>query len=466
MAFEGLADKISNAFKKLKSKGKLTEDDVREAMREVRLALLEADVNYKVAKDFTKTVTDRAIGQDVMESLTPAQMVVKIVDEELTSLMGGENARLEFNSKPPTVIMMCGLQGSGKTTHSAKLGKMLKAQNRRPMLAACDIYRPAAIDQLKVVGEKAGVPVFEMGTENPVKIAKEAVRHAKDYGNDVVILDTAGRLHIDEKLMDELKNIKDEVNPDEILLVIDSMTGQDAVNVAKSFNEKLEVTGVILTKLDGDTRGGAALSVKAVTGKPIKFAGTGEKLDDLEVFHPDRMASRILGMGDVLTLIEDAQNKLDEKKAEEMAKKIMNDKLDFDDLNEQFNQIKRMGPLKGILSKLPGIGNQLDDVDIDDRQIDWLQAMIYSMTPEERRNPSVINPSRKRRIAAGSGRTVEEVNKLLKQLEQMQKMIKQMKGGKGSKKRRKKKMLPGLGGLPMNGMGGMGGMGGNGNLPF
>ena len=461
MAFEGLADKISNAFKKLKSKGKLTEADVREAMREVRLALLEADVNYKVAKDFTKTVTERAIGQDVMESLTPAQMVVKIVDEELTSLMGGENARLEFNSKPPTVIMMAGLQGSGKTTHSAKLGKMLKAQNHRPMLVACDIYRPAAIDQLKVVGEKAGVPVFEMGTENPVKIAKAAVRHAKDYGNDIVILDTAGRLHIDEKLMDELKNIKEEVNPDEILLVIDSMTGQDAVNVAKSFNEKLEITGVILTKLDGDTRGGAALSVKAVTGKPIKFAGTGEKLDDIEVFHPDRMSSRILGMGDVLTLIEDAQNKLDEKKAEEMARKIMNDKLDFDDLNEQFNQIKRMGPLKGILSKLPGIGNQLDDVDIDDRQIDWLQAMIYSMTPEERHNPSLINPSRKRRIAAGSGRTVEEVNKLLKQLEQMQKMIKQMKGNRGSKKRRKKKMLPGLGGLPMGGMGGNGG-----NMPF
>ena len=430
-------------------------------MREVRLALLEADVNYKVAKDFTKTVTERAIGQDVMESLTPAQMVVKIVDEELTSLMGGENARLEFNSKPPTVIMMAGLQGSGKITHSAKLGKMLKAQNHRPMLVACDIYRPAAIDQLKVVGEKAGVPVFEMGTENPVKIAKAAVRHAKDYGNDIVILDTAGRLHIDEKLMDELKNIKEEVNPDEILLVIDSMTGQDAVNVAKSFNEKLEITGVILTKLDGDTRGGAALSVKAVTGKPIKFAGTGEKLDDLEVFHPDRMSSRILGMGDVLTLIEDAQNKLDEKKAEEMARKIMNDKLDFDDLNEQFNQIKRMGPLKGILSKLPGIGNQLDDVDIDDRQIDWLQAMIYSMTPEERHNPSLINPSRKRRIAAGSGRTVEEVNKLLKQLEQMQKMIKQMKGNRGSKKRRKKKMLPGLGGLPMGGMGGNGG-----NMPF
>ena len=429
MAFEGLADKISNAFKKLKSKGKLSENDVKGAMREVRLALLEADVNYKVAKDFTNKVTERAIGQDVMESLTPAQMVIKIVDEELTALMGGENERLNFNSKPPTVIMMCGLQGSGKTTHSAKLAKMLKAQNRRPMLVACDIYRPAAIDQLKVVGAKADVPVFEMGTENPVKIARAAVRHAKDYGNDVVILDTAGRLHIDEVLMNELKEVKAEVNPDEILLVIDSMTGQDAVNVAKSFNDLLEITGVILTKLDG--------------------------LDDIEVFHPDRMASRILGMGDVLTLIENAQSKLDEKKAEEMAQKMLNNKLDFNDLNEQFNQIKKMGPLKGILSKLPGIGNQLDDVDIDDRQIDWLQALIYSMTPEERANPSIINPSRKRRIAAGSGRTVEEVNKLLKQLEQMQKMIKQMKGGKGSKKRRKNKMLPGLGGMPMGGGNGM-----------
>ena len=340
MAFEGLADKISNAFKKLKSKGKLSENDVKGAMREVRLALLEADVNYKVAKDFTNKVTERAIGQDVMESLTPAQMVIKIVDEELTALMGGENERLNFNSKPPTVIMMCGLQGSGKTTHSAKLAKMLKAQNRRPMLVACDIYRPAAIDQLKVVGAKADVPVFEMGTENPVKIARAAVRHAKDYGNDVVILDTAGRLHIDEVLMNELKEVKAEVNPDEILLVIDSMTGQDAVNVAKSFNDLLEITGVILTKLDGDTRGGAALSVKAVTGKPIKFAGTGEKLDDIEVFHPDRMASRILGMGDVLTLIENAQSKLDEKKAEEMAQKMLNNKLDFNDLNEQFNQIR------------------------------------------------------------------------------------------------------------------------------
>ena len=465
MAFEGLSEKLSRAFKKLKNKGKLSENDVKEAMREVRLALLEADVNYKVAKDFTNKVTERAVGQDVMESLTPAQMVIKIVNEELTALMGGENARLEFASKPPTVIMMCGLQGSGKTTHSAKLAKMLKEQhNRRPLLVACDIYRPAAIDQLKVVGEKAGVPVFEMGTEKPVKIAREAVKHAKDYGNDIVILDTAGRLHIDEVLMNELKDVKAEVNPDEILLVIDSMTGQDAVNVAKSFNELLEVTGVILTKLDGDTRGGAALSVKAVTGKPIKVAGTGEKLEDLEVFHPDRMASRILGMGDVLTLIEDAQNKLDQKKAEEMAEKIMSNRFDFNDLLGQFEQIKKMGPLKGILSKLPGIGKQLDNVDVNDRQIDWLQAIILSMTPAERENPSLMNPSRKRRIAAGSGRTVEEVNRLIKQLDQMQKMIKQMnRGGKKCKKGKKKKMmLPGLGGMPLDGMGGMGGSG----MPF
>ena len=461
MAFEGLSEKLSRAFKKLKNKGKLSENDVKEAMREVRLALLEADVNYKVAKDFTNKVTERAVGQDVMESLTPAQMVIKIVNEELTALMGGENARLEFASKPPTVIMMCGLQGSGKTTHSAKLAKMLKEQhNRRPLLVACDIYRPAAIDQLKVVGEKAGVPVFEMGTEKPVKIAREAVKHAKDYGNDIVILDTAGRLHIDEVLMNELKDVKAEVNPDETLLVIDSMTGQDAVNVAKSFNELLEVTGVILTKLDGDTRGGAALSVKAVTGKPIKFAGTGEKLEDLEVFHPDRMASRILGMGDVLTLIEDAQNKLDQKKAEEMAEKIMSNRFDFNDLLGQFEQIKKMGPLKGILSKLPGIGKQLDNVDVNDRQIDWLQAIILSMSPAERENPSLMNPSRKRRIAAGSGRTVEEVNRLIKQLDQMQKMIKQMNSkGKATKKKKRKMMLPGLGGMPMGGMGGPGGPG-------
>ena len=455
MAFEGLADKLGEAFKKLKSKGKLTEGDVKEAMREVRLALLEADVNYKIAKDFTNKVTERAIGQDVMESLTPAQMVVKIVDEELTSLMGGENERLEFASKPPTVIMLCGLQGSGKTTHAAKLAKMLKAKNHRPLLVACDIYRPAAIEQLKVVGEKAGVPVFEMGKENPVKIANAAIRNAKDYGNDIVILDTAGRLHIDEALMNELKEVKAAVNPNEILLVIDSMTGQDAVNVSKTFNELLDITGVILTKLDGDTRGGAALSVKAVTGKPIKFAGTGEKLDDIEVFHPDRMASRILGMGDVLTLIEDAQNKLDEKKAEEMAQKMLNNKLDFNDLLDQFEQVKKMGPLKGILAKIPGIGNQLDNVDIDDRQIDWIEAIIYSMTPAERSNPSLINPSRKRRIAAGSGRSVEEVNRLIKQLDQMQKMIKKMKSrGKNGKKgkKRKKNMLPGLGGMPMGGM--------------
>ena len=463
MAFEGLSDKLSRAFKRLKNKGKLSEADVKEAMREVRLALLEADVNYKVAKDFTNKVTERAVGQDVMESLTPAQMVIKIVNEELTALMGGENARLEFASKPPTVIMMCGLQGSGKTTHSAKLAKMLKEQqNRRPLLVACDVYRPAAIDQLKVVGEKAGVPVFEMGNENPVKIAKKAVRHAKDYGNDVVILDTAGRLHIDEKLMKELENIKSEVEPDEILLVIDSMTGQDAVNVAKSFNELLEVTGVILTKLDGDTRGGAALSVKAVTGKPIKFADTGEKLEDLETFHPDRMASRILGMGDVLTLIEDAQNKLDQKEAEKMAEKIMANRFDFNDLLGQFDQIKKMGPLKGILSKLPGVGKQLDDVDINDRQIDWLQAIIRSMTPAERENPSLLNPSRKRRIAAGSGRSVEEVNRLIKQLDQMQKMIKQLNKGGKKGKRKKKMMLPGLGGAPFDGMGGMGGNG----MPF
>lgn len=451
MAFEGLAEKLSNAFKKLKNKGKLSEADVKEAMREVRLALLEADVNYKVAKDFTAKVTERAVGQDVMESLTPGQMVVKIVDEELTALMGGDNARLEFASKPPTVIMLCGLQGSGKTTHAGKLALMLKNQNHRPMLVACDIYRPAAIDQLKVVGGKAGVPVFEKGTQSPVKTAREAIKHAKDYGNDIVILDTAGRLHIDEALMDELKDVKAEVNPDEILLVIDSMTGQDAVNVAKSFNEKLEISGVILTKLDGDTRGGAALSVKAVTGKPIKFAGTGEKQEDLEVFHPDRMASRILGMGDVLTLIEDAQSKIDQKKAEQMTQRMMSNKFDFNDLNDQFEQIKKMGPLKGILAKIPGIGNQLDNINIDDRQIDWIQAIILSMTPAERENPSLLNPSRKRRIAAGSGRTVEEVNRLIKQLEQMQKMMKQVKKSTKSMKGKKKKMkrLPGLGGMPM-----------------
>ncbi len=434
MAFEGLSEKLTGAFKRLKNKGKLKESDVKEAMREVRLALLEADVNYKVAKEFTNKVTERAIGSDVMESLTPAQMVVKIVNEELTALMGSETARIEFASRPPTVIMMCGLQGSGKTTHSGKLALMLKKQNHRPLLVACDVYRPAAIEQLKVVGSKAGVNVFEMGQDNPVKIAKEAIKHAKDYGNDIVILDTAGRLHIDEELMGELKNIKSEVNPNEILLVIDSMTGQDAVNVAKSFNDLLEISGVIITKLDGDTRGGAALSVKQVTGCPIKFAGTGEKLEDIEQFHPDRMASRILGMGDVLTLIEEAESKLDAEKAEEVAKKMIQNKMDFNDLLEQFQQVKKMGPIKGILSKLPGMGKQLQDVDIDDKALDWTEAIILSMTAEERAKPDLINPSRKRRIAAGSGRSVEEVNRLLKQLKEMQKLMRQF-NGKGKKKR-------------------------------
>ena len=453
MAFEGLSEKLTKAFKKLKNKGKLTEKDVKEAMREVRLALLEADVNYKVAKDFTNRVNERAVGSEVMESLTPAQMVIKIVNEELTELMGAENARIHFASKPPTVIMMCGLQGAGKTTHAAKLALHLKKQNHRPLLVACDIYRPAAIEQLKVVGEKAQTPVFEMGQVNPVKIAKEAIKHAKDYGNDVVILDTAGRLRIDEELMDELKNIKASVDIDEILLVIDSMTGQDAVNVAKTFNELLDITGVILTKLDGDTRGGAALSVKAVTGRPIKFSGTGEKLEDLEVFHPDRMANRILGMGDVLSLIEEAEQKLDQKKAEQLAEKMLKNKMDFNDMLDQFDQIRNMGPIKGILSKIPGVGNKLDDVDINERQLDWSKAIILSMTKEERAKPSLINAQRKRRIAAGSGRSVEEVNRLIKQLEQTQKMMKQFT--RATKKGKRMPNLPGLGG-PMGPMGGGG----------
>lgn len=452
MAFESLSEKIGGVFKRLKNKGKLTESDVKAAMREVRLALLEADVNYKVAKDFTNKITERAIGSDVMESLTPAQMVIKIVNEELRALMGGESAKINFSSKPPTVIMMCGLQGSGKTTHSGKLAKLLKNKNHRPLLVACDIYRPAAIEQLKVVGRNADVPVFEMGTESPVKIAKEAIRHARDYGNDIVILDTAGRLHIDDELMAELENVKAEVNPSEILLVIDSMTGQDAVNVAETFNSRLEITGVILTKLDGDTRGGAALSVKAVTGKPIKFAGTGEKLGDIEPFHPDRMASRILGMGDMLTLIEEAEAKLDQKKAEELAEKMMTNKMDFNDLLDQFDQLQKMGPIKGILSKLPGINaSKLDEMNIDERQIDWCKAIILSMTKEERAKPGLMNPSRKRRIAAGSGRTVEEVNRLIKQLEQMQKMMRQM----NSKGKKGKRRMPNFGGMPGGGFPGM-----------
>ena len=448
MAFEGLSEKLSAAFKKLRSKGKLTESDIKEAMREVRLALLEADVSYKVTKDFVSKVSERAVGVQVLESLTPAQQVIKIVNEELTALMGNESARLNSPAKPPAIIMMCGLQGSGKTTHSAKLALMLKKQGRRPLLVACDVYRPAAIKQLQVVGEKAGVPVFEMGTENPVKIAKKAVSHAKDYGNDVVILDTAGRLHIDETLMGELQGIKDEVTPTDILLVIDSMTGQDAVNVAKAFDDALGIDGVILTKLDGDTRGGAALSVKAVTGKPIKFVGMGEKLEDLEPFHPGRMASRILGMGDVLSLIEKAQEHIDEKNAEELAKKLKENSFDLNDLLVQMQQLKKMGPLQQVMSMLPGASKAIKDEDAEkgEAQLKLMESIIYSMTPAERENPQIINPSRKKRIAAGSGTDVPAVNRLLKQFDQMQKMMKQF-GGSGKKgKRRRMPMMPG--GMP------------------
>ena len=446
MAFEGLSEKLTSAFKRLKSKGKLSEKDVKEAMREVRLALLEADVNYKVAKEFTNRVSERAVGEEVMKSLTPAQMVIKIVNEELISIMGGTQSRLDMTSSLPTVIMLCGLQGSGKTTHAAKLALAQKKKGHRPLLVACDVYRPAAIKQLQVVGASAGVAVFEMGNENPVLIAKKAISYAKDHGNDLVILDTAGRLHVDEELMQELKDIKSEVQPNEILLVVDSMTGQDAVNVAKSFNDLLDITGVILTKLDGDTRGGAALSVKEVTNKPIKFVGLGEKLSDLEEFHPDRMASRILGMGDMLSLIEQAESKIDQQKAEQMANKLMKNKFDLNDLLDQINQIKNMGSLKSILSKLPGVSQKLSDIDLDDRQVDRLCAIILSMTQKEREKPEIINASRKKRIAAGCGQRVEDVNALLKRFQQMQKMMKQFSSGKG-KKRFPMRGLPGLGGI-------------------
>ncbi len=437
MAFEGLSDRLESAFKNLKSKGSLTESDVRSAMREVRMALLEADVNYKVAKDFTNTVTEKAIGEKVMESLTPSQMVIKIVREELVALMGGTNSRLAYANHPPTVILMCGLQGSGKTTHCAKLALMLKNQNHRPMLAACDIYRPAAIKQLQVVGEQVGVPVFEMGQTDPVRIAREAINYSKEHGHDYVILDTAGRLHIDEELMNELKSVKSEVKPHEILLVVDAMTGQDAVNVATSFDEALGIDGLILTKLDGDTRGGAALSARAVTGKPIKFVGTGEKLENLESFHPDRMASRILGMGDVLSLIEKAEMAIDEKKAEELEKKLLQNKFDLNDLLDQFDQIRKMGSIQDILAMIPGIGNKAKDIEVDEKKFDRMKAIIYSMTEKERTNPDIINPSRKKRIAAGSGQSIEEVNRLLAQFRQMQKMFKQFGGKKGGKRRRK-----------------------------
>ena len=442
MAFSSLSDKLGNVFKKLKNKGRLTESDVKEAMREVRLALLEADVNYKVAKQFTADVTEKCIGANVMESLTAPQMVIKIVKEELTALMGSEHARLKTASKIPTVIMMCGLQGSGKTTHSAKLAKYLKAKGHRPLLVACDIYRPAAIEQLKVVGGQVDTPVFEMGTEKPEKIAEEAVKHARDYGYDYVILDTAGRLHIDDDLMAELKRITERVEVNNTLLVIDSMIGQDAVNIAKAFNDILEIDGVVLTKLDGDTRGGAALSVKAVTGKPIMFAGVGEKLDQLEEFHPERMASRILGMGDVLSLIEKAETQLDQKKAEQAAKKLAENSFDMNDLLDQFQQIKKMGSLKSVLSMLPGMEKQLRDVDIDDRQMLRVEAIIQSMTEKERRKPEILNASRRRRIAAGCGQSVEDVNRLMKQYEQMKKMFKQVSGKKGQKALAKKFGLP------------------------
>ncbi len=450
MAFESLSDRLDAAFKKLRSKGSLNENDVKAAMREVRLALLEADVNYKVAKDFTQRVTDRAIGSQVMESLTPAQMVIKIVNEELTDLMGGTQTRLAYAAHPPTVIMMCGLQGSGKTTHCAKIALKLKNENHRPLLVACDVYRPAAIKQLQVVGEQVDVPVFEMGQGDPVEISSKAVSYAKDKGFDYVIIDTAGRLHIDAELMEELQNVKAAVHPHEILLVVDAMTGQDAVTVASTFDETLGIDGMVLTKMDGDTRGGAALSARAVTGKPIKFVGTGEKLDELDYFYPDRMASRILGMGDVLSLIEKAETALDEKKAAEMEEKLRKNKFDLNDLLEQMQQVKKMGSMKDLLSMLPGVGSKIKDIDVDDKQLDKIQAIISSMTLKERSNPDIINPSRKRRIAAGCGMQVEDVNRLLAQYRNMQKMMKQL-NSKGMRRKlgRFGGSQGGFGGFPM-----------------
>ena len=427
MAFEGLTEKLSAAFKKLRGKGRLSEADVKEAMREIRLALLEADVSYKVVKQFIAQVTEKAVGADVLEALSPAQMIIKIVNQELTDLMGGTSAKLEIASKPPTIVMMVGLQGAGKTTNCAKLAGLMKKQNgKRPLLAACDIYRPAAIKQLEVVGQQLDLPVFQMGQANPVDIAKAAIAHAKEHGNDMVFLDTAGRLHVDEELMDELRAIKAAVEPTEILLVVDAMIGQDAVNAAKAFDDALDIDGVVLTKLDGDARGGAALSIKAVTGKPIKFVGVGEKLDQIEVFHPDRMASRILGMGDVLSLIEKAQDAADEKAAEETARRMMENKFDMNDMLAQFAQIRKMGGAGAMLSMMPGMSG-IDASQVDEKAFDRIEAMIYSMTKEEREKPSIINPKRKRRIAAGSGTRVEDVNKLLKQFEMMQKMMKQFK---------------------------------------
>jgi signal recognition particle subunit SRP54 len=436
MAFENLSQKLQEAFKQLKGKGKLTEKDVKNALREVRLALLEADVNFKIVKEFINNVTEKAIGEDVLSSLTPGQQVIKIVNDELIELMGTTQSKLTYSNKPPTVYMMVGLQGSGKTTSSGKLAGMLKKQGRNPLLVACDIYRPAAIKQLEVVGNSYFVPVFSMGQNNPVDIAKAALSHAKDKGNDVIIIDTAGRLHIDEELMNELKNIRSEIRPQEILLVVDSMTGQDAVNVAESFNEQLGIDGIIITKLDGDARGGAALSVRAVTKKPVKFVGMGEKPEDLEPFYPDRMASRILGMGDVLSLIEKAQSAFDEKEALELEKKMRSQEFNLEDFLDQMRQIKKMGPLKNIMGMIPGLSQMnIDDSQVNEKALVHVEAIILSMTPKERQNPSVLNGSRKKRIAQGSGRSIQEVNSLLKRFEEMKKMMKQIndmsKGKKG-----------------------------------
>ncbi len=452
MAFEGLTEKLSAAFKKLRGKGRLTESDVKESMREIRLALLEADVSYKVVKDFIKKVTERAVGTDVLESLTPAQMIVKIVNEELTALMGSDNQKIKLASQPPTVVMMVGLQGAGKTTNGAKLAGLFKKQGKNPLLAACDVYRPAAIKQLQVVGAQLGIPVFEMGQNDPVDIAKAAVQHAVRHGNDMVFLDTAGRLHIDEALMDELKAIKAAVKPNEILLVVDAMTGQDAVNAAQVFNDALDIDGVLLSKLDGDARGGAALSVKAVTGKPVKFIGVGEKLDQIEPFHPGRMASRILGMGDVLTLIEKAEAAFDQKKAEELEKKLRTNKFTLADFYDQLVQLKGMGNLQDLAGMMPGMNaGALKNAQVDEAALARTEAIIQSMTPYERENPACLNHSRKRRVAAGSGVKVEEINRLLKQFEMMNQMMKQFSGPGASRK------LKRMGGK-FGGLGGFGGL--------
>lgn len=459
MAFESLSEKLQNTFKKLRGKGKVSEKDLKAAMREVKLALLEADVNFKVVKDFVKDVSERASGAEVMESLTPAQQVIKIVNEELVNLMGGQAEKLNMSSKPPTVIMMAGLQGAGKTTTAAKLGGLLKKQGKRPLLCACDVYRPAAVKQLQVVGGQLELPVYaEEGVTDAVGIAKRGLDHALQHSNDVLIIDTAGRLHIDEQLMNELKEITAEVNPTEILLVVDAMTGQDAVNVADKFNQELEISGVVLTKLDGDTRGGAALSVRAVTNKPIKYCGMGEKLTDLEQFHPDRMASRILGMGDMLSLIEKAEQALDMKKAEELEKKLRTQRFTFTDFLDQMEQMKNMGPIQNVLGMIPGINaGALKNVDVDEKKMSHIEAIITSMTPEERDLKDKLTPSRKERIAKGSGTSIVEVNALLKQFDQMQKMMKQLSGG-SAKAMSKKMKKGGFGGM-------MGGMG-RGGFPF